>query len=497
MSEEAASLIQGQRKIADISKYQGKVDWKAASGELLFCILRASIGHSEDSEYSANVKGCRENHIPFGAYHYVKAGTREEAEKEARIFLEVTGGAEEAPLFYFADIEAPAQTKETTEEVCTAFAYTLRAFGCAKIGLYINSKYHWAGEALLLYDMIWIPHWGKNDGQIPGREYEPKHPCDLWQYTSKGRLAGVKGDVDLSSLYGGREAAFFIDGYTPKEREEKMGYDRNAVIQLARSEVGYLEKKSPAQLDDKTANAGSNNYTKYARDMDAIPGFYNGKKQGAAWCDVFVDWLFVQAFGIDAGRALLCQPMKSAGAGCKYSRRYYQEKGRLFDTGQPGDQIFFYPSNGIGGSAIQHTGLVVAADDQYYYTIEGNTSNKSGVIANGGGVWEKQYARNYARLAGFGRPDWGAEDVTPTPAQPTPEPPQDAPETPEKRVIVTNPKGRKVNIRQGNGTAFSSVALLSPGTVLEYVATAANGWHAVVYKKCVAWISGEYAEVRG
>lgn len=42
------------------------------------------------------------------------------------------------------------------------------------------------------------------------------------------------------------------------------------VIEIAETEVGYLEKKSNSQLDDKTANAGYNNYTKYGRDMRSI-----------------------------------------------------------------------------------------------------------------------------------------------------------------------------------------------------------------------------------
>ena len=68
------------------------------------------------------------------------------------------------------------------------------------------------------------------------------------------------------------------------------------LIKIAKDEVGYLEKASNNNLDSKTANVGSNNYTKYARDLDAISGFYNGKKQGYAWCAVWVSWCFVKAF---------------------------------------------------------------------------------------------------------------------------------------------------------------------------------------------------------
>ena len=52
------------------------------------------------------------------------------------------------------------------------------------------------------------------------------------------------------------------------------------VVNIALNEVGYLEKASNSNLDSKTANAGSKNYTKYARDLDNIPNFYNGKKNG-------------------------------------------------------------------------------------------------------------------------------------------------------------------------------------------------------------------------
>lgn len=185
-----------------------------------------------------------------------------------------------------------------------------------------------------------------------------------------------------------------------------MAYDRQKVIDIALGEVGYLEKASNSQLDDNTANAGSKNYTKYARDLDAI-GFYNGRKQSVAWCDVFVDHCFVEAYGVEAALKLTCQPTNAGnncGAGCKYSRNYYKNKGRLYNTPEPGDQIFFYSKD---KSSISHTGLVYKVDSKTVYTVEGNTSGSSGVIANGGGVFKKSYSLTYDRIAGYGRPDYG------------------------------------------------------------------------------------------
>lgn len=213
-----------------------------------------------------------------------------------------------------------------------------------------------------------------------------------------------------------------------------MAYDKQKVIEIALAEVGYLEKATHDQLDDPTANAGKLNYTKYARDLAKYP-FYNGSKKGVAWCDVFVDWCFVQAYGVDDARALTYQPTNAAknyGAGCRYSRNYFKSKGRLFDSPEPGDQIFFYSKD---KKSISHTGLVYKVDSKKVYTVEGNTSGASGVISNGGGVCKKSYSLTHSRLAGFGRPKWGAESPTTAPAA---KPEQDNPQKSETAQKAEN-----------------------------------------------------------
>jgi len=172
---------------------------------------------------------------------------------------------------------------------------------------------------------------------------------------------------------------------------------------IALGEVGYLEKQSRRQLYEKHTNPGDENYTKYAREMDILFCFYRGVKQGYPWCDVFVDWCFVQAYGVIAGRKLLCQPILSKGAGCRYSYGYYREAGRLVDSPQEGDQIFFRREG-----RICHTGLVTGVKDGRVYTVEGNTSDAEGVVANGGCVAQKSYALDDPGIAGYGRPDYAA-----------------------------------------------------------------------------------------
>ncbi len=184
-----------------------------------------------------------------------------------------------------------------------------------------------------------------------------------------------------------------------------MSYTAKKLLEIALAEAGYLEKKSLSRLDDKTANAGSGNFTKYARDLYAA-GYYNGNKQGVAWCSMFADWCHYIAAGKDKALAqkISCQS-GVYGASCTYSMGYYQAAGRFFKDPQPGDQIYFG-----SGKTAEHTGIVWKVSDGCVFTVEGNTSEKSGVVSNGGGVFQKSYPLNSGKILGYGRPCWQEQE---------------------------------------------------------------------------------------
>ena len=219
--------------------------------------------------------------------------------------------------------------------------------------------------------------------------------------------------LDADGIYGPLTRAALEKAYggasdTAPAPVTSGGCNAAKVIAVAAAEIGYKEKKSNSQLDDKTANAGSGNYTKYARDFDQkYPKWYNGKKNGYAWCDMFVDWCFLTAFGYEDALRLLCQPEKSAGAGCTYSLGYYRNKGQFHTSGpKPGDQIFF----GTSLDNSTHTGIVESVDTKQVHTIEGNTSDQ---------VARRNYALTNSRILGYGRPAYDtvketAPAVTPT-----------------------------------------------------------------------------------
>lgn len=170
------------------------------------------------------------------------------------------------------------------------------------------------------------------------------------------------------------------------------------VIKVATDEVGYLEKKSLADLDDKTINSGYNNYTKYWRDL--APGY-----QGQPWCGAFENWCFIQAYGKETADYLLCGGITCAAPYyTPTTARCFQDAGRWYTKNpQAGDVIYFKQSNGV----ICHVGIVRKVDNAYVYTIEGNTSSGNDVVTpNGGAVATKYYSLTNTRIAGYGRPKY-------------------------------------------------------------------------------------------
>lgn len=181
------------------------------------------------------------------------------------------------------------------------------------------------------------------------------------------------------------------------------------VISIAEAEDGYLEKsasaykKDPSVLDKKTDGAGSDNYTKYGRDMHKI--YPSVMDFPAYWCDAFVDWCFYKAYGVTTAKSLLGGNFDDyTVASCQM----YEKKNALGTTPKKGAQVFF-TKNGKS-SGCHHTGLVIDVDSTYFYTEEGNTSGASGVVSNGGGVAKKKYkTASYKGKVLFGYPKYDEE----------------------------------------------------------------------------------------
>lgn len=205
-----------------------------------------------------------------------------------------------------------------------------------------------------------------------------------------------------------------------------MGYTVNEMIKLAQSQVGYKET--------------GNNHTKYSQYFDTEKSkggpypWFNGKKQGVAWCSIFICWLFVMVLEKTLGSPdkvrvwMGCpKPADNCAAGVPYLWQYFKAKKWQVDkkSGQPGDIIFF-------NAACSHVGIIEKVDDSKYYTIEGNKSNM---------VKRCSYSRGSSTIYGLMRPDYASVDPQPAPEPtpaPTPEPQPTPKPTTQKYRVKTN-----------------------------------------------------------
>lgn len=369
----------------DVSSWQGTIDWKTvADYGMGFAILRITEKDNViDSTFEANYKGCTANNIPVGVYKYSYAINVSEIKHEAKKVVEVLNGRKlDYPVFL--DIEDECQEnlpKSLMVQMIDAFRETIIKAGY-QFGIYCG--YSWYQNQLpedaKKYDCWLAAYPSQDDGTMQIR-LKPAAGIG-WQYSSKATIPGISGKVDRNVFYKDYAA-------TKNEDKEGMAMDKaiEKVILIAKNEEGYLEKKSNSQLDSKTANVGSANYTKYWRDIK--PDY-----QGQPWCAAFVSWCFMKAFGQEKAKKLLKH----------WPYVYCPTLGNLFTRNanpRIGDIVIFY-RNGT----FAHTGIVTAVIGDRFYTIEGNTSGASGIIANGGGVCAKSYLNSQMPGTKFCTPDY-------------------------------------------------------------------------------------------
>ena len=183
--------------IADISQYNRTVYWARLAKECALLILRASVGTKIDGKFKEYALKSENYEIPWGCFHYLKALSVAEAKNEASIFLKYTENFK--PLFYAIDAEYSKIKKTKAREIVDSFLNEIRSNrqNC-RVGIYIGHHLYerWNCD-YKAFDFVWIPRYGKNTGEY-NPKYEPEYPCDLHQYTSRGKISGIAGEIDLN-----------------------------------------------------------------------------------------------------------------------------------------------------------------------------------------------------------------------------------------------------------------------------------------------------------
>ncbi|MCM3053662.1 LysM peptidoglycan-binding domain-containing protein [Caldibacillus thermoamylovorans] len=193
--------------IVDLSHHQdpAKINYDVFASQLDFAIIRTQYGSKTvDKHYHTHHGELKKRGVPTAAYAWVRGVSLSDMEVEATDFYNRTKDLN--PTFWFLDVEEKSMAN--MQAGVKAYVKKLRELGAVKVGVYIaHHLYSQFNLDMNDFDAVWIPRYGKNTGQL--HDMKPEFYCDLWQYTSVGRLDGYSGNLDLNVLTGSKPLEFF------------------------------------------------------------------------------------------------------------------------------------------------------------------------------------------------------------------------------------------------------------------------------------------------
>ena len=185
----------------DVSEHQGHIDWaKVAKDGVQFAVIRAGYGRElsqKDDYFEQNYTAAKKAGIQVGAYWYSYADSVKRAEEEAKTCLKVLEGKKfDLPIFFDQEYEKSilALSSKTRTDIILKFLEIIQAAG-RKCGLYSSTNFittKLQASRLRQYP-LWIAEYGSKL-HYPGTVW-------AWQYTSTGRVSGIKGHVDCNHGY--------------------------------------------------------------------------------------------------------------------------------------------------------------------------------------------------------------------------------------------------------------------------------------------------------
>lgn len=201
-------------RIIDVSEHQLKIDWAKVKPHIDGAIIRTGYGDdikSQDDKYAAyNLSECERLGIPYMTYIYSYADNGSHVKSEIEHEERMTEGR--SSLGHVLDLEEWGMRgygRKAADAWLKAFPESL---------IYAGQAW-WKDPLKNLECRRWIPAYGTNSGK-PESGFKPKYDMEGWQYTSRGYIPGIKGNVDISLWYVpfGKSQAKAKQKPTPKRR---------------------------------------------------------------------------------------------------------------------------------------------------------------------------------------------------------------------------------------------------------------------------------------
>lgn len=185
----------------DVSSYQGKIDWKGVKADgieyAILKIVRKDL--NPDNQFEDNWNGCKEAGIEIrGVYNYSYATDVVKAVKDAKAVLSILNGRKTT---VWLDVEDNCQKNlgKLLIDIVNAYAEVIKSAGL-EFGVYTGQSFY--NSYIKPYGGVeyplWIARYGKNNGKME-EQYRPQiDGMVAWQYTSKGSVNGISGNVDMN-----------------------------------------------------------------------------------------------------------------------------------------------------------------------------------------------------------------------------------------------------------------------------------------------------------
>ena len=194
--------------ILDISSYNGVIDWREvfAKNDISKVILRATTKNNElDTRFIQNLNGILEVNAgcPIDCYKFSYAKTYADANLESKRLLHELKKSGVANFLNnvwidIEDVGGIEWTSRQCDEVISAYEDVFEVYTCdLTLGIYANYHYFkniipkWGADAI---DNIWLARWTDKDSFGDISPFKPF----MWQYSNKGKVAGIPTAVDLS-----------------------------------------------------------------------------------------------------------------------------------------------------------------------------------------------------------------------------------------------------------------------------------------------------------
>lgn len=339
----------------DVSHHQGNIDFAAVKNSGIdFVIIREGYGTNTDRCFFDNVKKAKAVGLEiFGVYHFCYSLMAKEAKEEAiHCVNNVFDAGLDQNVICFFDFEydtiskaggkgvklGPNECCEFTEAFCEEIkilGYTPGVY--ANID-FVNNYYNW--DLLHRYE-LWLADYSEN----------PMYGCLLHQYSNKGKIAGIRGNVDLNHLI-------------EKHIEPHVVRSREVVVDVARSWVGKNEK-------DGSYKEIVDIYNRYQGDLPrGIKMDYSWPWCACTWSALAIGLEYTDVMPIEISCGYLIEEAKKMGC--------WTENDAYIPA--PGDGILYdWDDNGIGDNTgwPDHVGTVEYVNEEsgYMTVIEGNYSD--------------------------------------------------------------------------------------------------------------------------